>query len=196
MKKLGQVIVMLIFFSCRCLAQISPLSTIWTAKGFLDVCGRADTTVSKEQLETVKNAPPSQMMDKLGEVTAQRTAEVVMCLAYVSGLEQGWKEGHEHGVVAAQFPEGWPKDESKGLASLPVKQLGTAKAAMSIDVPCVPDYIMIGQKRDIVVRYIQEQEKKGNFLIPIALTSHVVWLAFQEAFQCPAQSAKPPDPAK
>ncbi len=119
-----------------------------------------------------------------------------MCLAFVSGLEKGWKEGHEHGVVAAQFPEGWPKDEKKALDALPLKQVQAGKAAMAVDVPCVPDYITIGQKRDIVVKYIRDQQKQGNFLIPLALTSRVLWLAFREAFPCPALAAKPPDAVK
>lgn len=140
--------------------------------------------------------PASEFLDKLGKEMADRTAEVTMCLAFVSGLEQGWKEGHQHGVVAAQFPEGWPKDEKKALAALPLKQLQSGEAAMTIDVPCIPEYVTIGQERDIVVKYIREQKSKGNFLIPLAPTSRTVWLAFQETFQCPAQPTKPPDAIK
>ncbi len=148
---------------------------------------------SKERLETLKNVAPSQFMEKLKEAMADRTTEVTMCLAYVAGIEHGWKEGHEHGVVAAEFPEGWPKDEQKSLANLPLKQLQAGQAAMKVDVPCIPDYVTIGQERDIVVKYIRDQEGKGNFLIPVAFTSRVVYLAFQQAFQCPAQPTKPPD---
>ena len=132
----------------------------------------------------------------MSKAIADRATEVVMCLAFVSGLQQGWKEGHEHGVIAAQFPDGWPNDEKKALSALPLKQLQAGQAAMTLDVPCIPDYITVGIERDIIAKYIREQEKKGNFVIPAALTSHIVWLAFQEAFPCPAQSTKTPEPAK
>jgi hypothetical protein len=190
------LIVCFILLSNACFAQVAPLSSIWNAGGFLDVCGRADESLSKDQLDTVKSAPPSQSMDKIKAAMTDRMTEVAMCLAFVSGLEQGWKEGHEHGVMAAQFPEGWPNDEQKALATLTTKQLQASHAAMTVDIPCIPDYVTIGQKRDIVVNYIREQEKKGNFLITSALASRVVWLAFQEAFRCPAQPTKLPDAAK
>src|SRR5712664_1944931 len=103
----------LMFLSGVCCAQVSPLSRLWTADGFLEVCGRPDTAPSKEQVNTMGTVPPSQVFDTLKQIGADRIAEVAMCLAFVSGLEQGWKEGHEHGVVAAQFPEGWQKDEQK-----------------------------------------------------------------------------------
>ena len=186
-------IITLVLLSSGCFAQVAPLSKILTADGFLDICGRPDTSLSKERLETLKNVAPSQFMEKLKEAMADRTTEVTMCLAYVAGIEHGWKEGHEHGVVAAEFPEGWPKDEQKSLANLPLKQLQAGQAAMKVDVPCIPDYVTIGQERDIVVKYIRDQEGKGNFLIPVAFTSRVVYLAFQQAFQCPAQPTKPPD---
>lgn len=192
MTNLLRLFAILALLSNAGLAQVASISSIWTAGGFLDVCGRADDSLSKEQAEAVKIAPPAQFMDKLKEEMDHRLAEVAMCLAFVSGLELGWKEGHEHGVTAAQFPEWWPKDEKKALSTLPLKQLEAAQAAMTVDVPCIPDYVTIGQKRDIVVKYIREQEKQGNFLIPLALTSHVAWLAFQQAFYCPAQGAKPP----
>jgi hypothetical protein len=133
-------------------------------------------------------------MEKLNEVTVQRTAEVAMCLGYLSGLEQGWKEGHENGVVAAQFPEGWPKDEKKALAALPQKQLQASSAAVKVDVPCIPDWVTIGQKRDIVVKYLRDQEKHP--FMTMALTAWVVWLAYHEAFPCPAQVPKQPDAPK
>jgi hypothetical protein len=174
-------------------AQIASVSTLVTAQGFLDVCGLPDTSLSKAQLDTAKSAPPSQVMENFKDAMGDRTTEVAMCLAFVAGLELGWKEGHEHGVTAAQFPDGWPKDERKALAALPVKQLEASQAAMTVDVPCIPDYVTLGQKRDIIVKYIRDQQKAGNFLIPIALTSHIAWLAYQQAFYCPAKETKPAD---
>ena len=89
--------------------------------------------------------------------------EEAMCIGYVAGLVEGWKEGHEHGVEAAQFPDGWPQDEKNALTALPVKQLQVATAAMKVDVPCIPDYVTIGQERDILVKYIRERKKTNPF---------------------------------
>lgn len=184
------LIVAVLFLKAISLAQSAPINDLRTAGGFLEVCGQPETTISKKQLETLKNAPPSQTMDAFNKALSDRTTEVAMCFAYVAGMIDGWKDGHEHGVAAAQFGDEWPKDEKKAFEALPLKQLQSASAAMSRDVPCIPDYVTIGQERDIVVKYIRDQQSKGNFLIGIALTPHVMWLAYQEAFQCPAVAAK------
>jgi hypothetical protein len=185
-----------VLLSGVCFAQQASLSGIWTASGFLDVCSGPDDKLNKERMEALKRLPPTEFTNELLKAMDDRSREVAMCFGFLSGLEQGWKEGHEHGVIAAQVPEGWPSDEQKALATLPTKQIEAAHSAMTVDVPCVPDYVTLGQKRDIVVKYIQEQERKGNFLIPSAFTSRVVWLAFQEAFQCPARAAKPSNGAE
>lgn len=109
-----------------------------------------------------------------------------MCLGYVTGLTEGWKEGNEHGVTAAQFPDGWPQDEEKAVKALPLKQLQSANAAMKVDVPCIPDYVTFGQLRDILVKYIREEKEKKPF-ITAAMTHRVIWLAFQQAFPCTMQ---------
>jgi hypothetical protein len=181
-----------ILLSGGCFAQVAGVDQVVLAGGFLDVCGHAGQ-FSKAQGETVKNTPPSQLTDTLNKVMADHAADNSLCLGYVAGLIEGWKEDHEHGVAAAQFPDGWPKDEKKALATLPLKQLQAATAAMSVDVPCIPDYVTIGQERDIIVKYMRNSEKQGNFFLAADLTSHMMWLAFEEAFPCPA---KPPDTAK
>lgn len=177
-------ITFLILLSSACFGQIASVTSLFTAGGFLDVCGNPASHLSTAQTETIKNGPPSELADRIVKGMADRTAELAMCVAYVAGLEQGWKEGHEHGVLAAQFPNGWPKDETKALAALPVKQLEAGQAAMTIDVPCIPDYVTLGQQVDIIVKYIREQEKKGNAFISVSLTRRVMWLAYQEAFPC------------
>jgi hypothetical protein len=180
------LIVCFTLVSGTCLAQIATVSKLQMAGSFLEVCGRAKTQLSKEQGDTLKNASPSQMMDSLKKAMDDRLAEETMCIGYVAGLVEGWKEGHEHGVAAAQFPEGWPQDEKKALAALPLKRLQAASAAMKVDVPCIPDYVTIGQERDILVKYIREQQGKNPF-IGIAMTHRVIWLAFQQAFPCTSQ---------
>jgi hypothetical protein len=186
MKKRTHIFLLAICFtyiSAKCSAQIAPVSSIQTAGGFLEVCGRTDTQLSKEQGQTVKDAPVGQTVDALKKAMDDRLAEENMCVGYVAGLIEGWKEGHEHGVVAAQFPDGWPKDEQKALAALPTKQLQIAIAAMKIDVPCIPDYVTIGQERDILIKFI-----RNHPLLSVGTTPRVIWLAFQEAFPCTLQS--------
>lgn len=52
--------------SSVCFAQIASVSKLQTVGGFLEVCGRADTQLSKEQVETMKrNAQTDQPMDAL-----------------------------------------------------------------------------------------------------------------------------------
>lgn len=172
----------ILFLSSICFSQVAPISKLQTAGGFLEVCGRADTALSKDQLETAKAAPPSQAMDALKKAMDDSLVETAMCLGYVAGLVEGWKEGHEHGVTAAQFPDGWPKDEKKALSALPLKQLQAATAAMTVDVPCIPEYVTIALERDILVKFIRD-----NPLIGIAMTNRVMWLAFQQAFPCTLQ---------
>jgi hypothetical protein len=175
-----------LFLSSICFAQVASVSKLVSAGGFLEVCGLSDTQPSKEQIATMKSAPPPQAMGALQKALDDRLAEEAMCVGYVAGLTDGWKEGHTHGVVAAQFPDGWPKDEDKAIKALPLKQLESADAAMKVDIPCIPDYVTIGQERDALVKYIREQQKT-NPLIGIALTRHVIWLAFQQAFPCTLQ---------
>lgn len=183
MMKIRQVALLcLILAPAFCFAQIAPVSKLQTAGGFLEVCGRSDTQLSKEQTGTLKSAPVGQTMEALKKAMDDRLAEEAMCLAYVAGLAEGWKEGHEHGVTAAQFPDGWPEDEEKAVKALPLKQLQAANAAMKVDVPCIPDYVTIGQMRDILAKYIREHP-----LIDPAMTHHVIWLAFQQAFPCTLQ---------
>jgi hypothetical protein len=176
----------LVFLSSICFGQIAPVSKLLYAGGFLEVCGAGDTQPSTEQIATMKSAPPSKAMDALTKALDDHLAEETMCVGYVAGLTEGWKEGHEHGVAAAQFPDGWPKDEDKALKALPLKQLAAADAAMKVDVPCIPDYVTIGQERVILIKYIREQQKTNPF-VGMALTRHIIWLAFQQAFPCTLQ---------
>jgi hypothetical protein len=163
-------------------AQIAPVSRIQTASGFLEVCGSPDTQMSAAQAAALKKASPSEMASAMSKQMDNRMAEVMMCFGYLAGLTEGWKEGHEHGVVAAQFPKGWPNDVKKGLAHLPLKQVETVQAAMTVDVPCIPDSTTIGEERDVVVKFIRK-----DMSLTTALTSRVVPLAFREAFPCSAQ---------
>jgi hypothetical protein len=180
------LVVPLLCLSGICFSQISSISKLQTAGGFADVCGRADTQLSREQGESIKNAPAGQTLDALQKAMNDSMAEKTMCIGYVAGLIEGWKEGNEHGVTAAQFPDGWPQDEEKALKALPSKQLQAASEAMKVDVPCIPDYVTIGQERDLLVKYIRDQQKTNPF-ISIAMTRRVMWLAFQQAFPCSLQ---------
>jgi hypothetical protein len=183
-KEMKALISCFVFISSMCVGQVAPVSKLVLAGGFVEVCGRPDTQLSLEQGESVKKAAVGQTIDALKQAMNDRLAEEVMCLGYVAGLTEGWKDGHEHGVMAAQFPDGWPEDEQKAIKALPLKQLQASNAAMKVDVPCIPGYVTIGQERDILVKYIRDSK---NPFFNVALTSHAMWLAFQQAFPCTLQ---------
>jgi hypothetical protein len=177
-----KALIIFVLLSSVCFAQVPPVSKLLTAGGFLDVCGLSEMQLSKEQVATMKSNA-SQGMAAFNKAMDDRLAQEAMCIGYVAGLTDGWQEGHEHGVVAAQFPDGWPQDEEKAFSALPTKTLQAANSAMKVDVPCIPDYVTIGQERDIIVKYIQEQQKT-NPLIGLAMTRHVMSLAFRQSFPC------------
>ena len=76
MTNLQQLIAILIVLSSGCLAQIAPLSSIWTAGGFLNVCGGPDDSPSKERMEALQKVPPSEFMDEFKKAMADRTTDV------------------------------------------------------------------------------------------------------------------------
>lgn len=139
-----------VVFSGCCFAQTARVPDIQDAGGFLDVCGLKDTQVSKKSVEAVKKAPPGEVIDTIKKAMADSVADHALCLAYLTGLVEGWKEGHEHGVMAAYFPAGAPLPEAlpAALKSLPDKDLEAANAAMKNDVPCLPDHITFGELND------------------------------------------------
>lgn len=165
------------------------------AGGFLDVCGHPVDRLTKERMDKVNREPASNFMTALNSALAEQLADHDMCIAYVVGLEDGWQEGHEHGVIAAQFPGAWPKDEQAALKTLPLKQLETGSTAMKTDVPCIPDYVTTGQRVDIILEYIREQEKQNPFYRAVPMR-RVIYFAYQKTFVCPATAAQPPITAK
>src|SRR6478672_2922258 len=117
--------------SC-CFAQdieFSRPSDIKLASGFLKVCGRESNKPSEHNLEAMKNTSPSKFSETFQRVLDAGLADLGMCLAYVEGLAEGWQEGHEHGVVAMQFPGNFPHDLQVALKAVPEKQLNDASLA-------------------------------------------------------------------
>ncbi len=174
----------------RLLRPVGPLRLI-TVSGFLEVCGREFTQLSKERMEAWAEGPPGEYIDAMRKALAGGVADQYVCRAYLWGLYEGWKEGHKHGVLAAKFPAGIPRDLSTAVNSLPGEELEATAAAFENDVPCIPDDTTDGELYDIVVKYLRdhiEGRPFSNFL----LMRTVFPVALREAFPCPvAEPATP-----
>ncbi len=195
--RLAFVAMYLLLLSTPCFAQTATPSSIGTAGGFLDVCGLKDTQLSKETMDTVKKAPTGEAMETLNKALAQKTAEVNLCLGYLKGLMEGWQEGHEHGVMAAHFPDGVPRDVTNAVKSLPDKEIDAMGAEFKNGVPCLREHISIGGIREIVVNYIRDQVTASP-LMGLVPTSRMFPLALLAAFPCPTvkPAVKPSDPPR
>ena len=165
------------------LAPVRP-QKLQTVGGFLEVCGREPTQLSKERMEAVAKAPPGEFMDALEKAWDQGLADQTLCLGYLNGLYEGWEEGHQHGVLAAKFPAGVPRDLSTAVKSLSPEEMRTTLAAFKNDVPCTPDHMTFGELQEVVVKYLRGQVKE-NPLFTLLLTSRMFPVALREAFPCP-----------
>ena len=179
------LIACIVFSGCG-FAQTATVPEIQTAGGFLDVCGRKDLQASKKSMEAVEKAPTGEVIDTMKKAMDDSVADHALCLAYLAGLVDGWKEGHEHGVLAAHFPAGvpLPRDVSTALKSLSDKEVGAASAAMENDVPCLPEHLTFGELKDTAVKYIRDQLTPNPFLRSVP-TFRMVPLALRDAFPCP-----------
>ena len=197
MRKIVGLFWALVLLPFCCFAQIATLlapvrpQKLQTVGGFLEVCGRESTQLSKERFDAVAKAPPDEFMDALEKAWDQGLADQTVCLGYLTGLYEGWKEGHEHGVLAATFPAGVPRDLETALKSLSLKELEAVRAAFENDVPCTPDDMTFGELQAVVVKYFC-REFEEDPLSSILLTSRKFPEALRDAFPCPV--AKPATP--
>ncbi len=83
------------------ITQPRPFPT-WTVGGFLEVCGIGDSQASKFTMERLKHDPDF----KMEKVFEEKIREQSLCLGYSVGLSEGWKEGHNDGVLTAHLPDG------------------------------------------------------------------------------------------
>jgi hypothetical protein len=170
--------------------QTAKPSDIQTAGGFLDVCGRPDLRVSKRNMESVGKA--SNAMEAIHDAMNAALADRTLCIGYLTGLIEGWQEGHDQGVLAAHFPAGVPRNESDpfhaDLKSVSSNELQAMSAALKNDVPCLPDRLTNGETMDVVIKYIRDFSLKNPFLWQVFPTSRFVAPALRGAFPCPASA--------
>src|SRR5438105_14867355 len=90
----------LIIVSTGSFAQITTAkpSDILAAGGFVDVCSD-NTKFSKKNSEALKSVRPDEIMAMFQRALDAQLADQTMCLAYLQGVIDGWREGHEHGVI-------------------------------------------------------------------------------------------------
>lgn len=189
----GGILSATFMLSASCSAQtIEPSrpSDIQDVGGFLDICGRGNR-FSKENDEVLKNGSPAEFQKNFEQALVANLGDQSMCLAYVSGIIDGWQEGHDHGVLAVYFPEGVPQrsDLVTALKSLSDKDFETYRAANSNDILCLPDRITFGQILEAALKSLREQTTAipAFRLLP---TFRMVIPALQSAYPCPTGSVR------
>jgi hypothetical protein len=167
------------------------VSDIQQASGFAKICGRK-STVSEENLAVLK-ASRGDITQLMYKATDAALVDVATCVAYLTGIIDGWQQRHEHGVDAVAFPKGIPDIEhyQQRIHSLSTEQLNVVVSGMNADPMCVPEHISTGEVLNVVVRYIQGQIAK-NPAMGIALTARMVHPALKGTFRCPNEQSKTP----
>jgi hypothetical protein len=174
-----------VLLAAACAAQTvhtAKPSDIQGVQGFLKVCDREPGSMSLENAELMKH-PTGDVTELLYRAMDASISDYLLCTGYVTGIYEGWKEGHEHGVVAAHFPDGIPADESAALKKLPLAEIQSASRAMNVDVPCLPDQVSFGDLQRVVLKHIREEVKKNPFM-GLASTSRAVPLALSAEYPC------------
>src|SRR5262249_35280037 len=118
---------LVVLVSCCCgqNIEIAKPVDLKLASDFLKVCGSAHELFKPgdHNFEAVKNAPPAKFQETWQRALDAKTAELSICIAYLEGIAEGWQEGHEHGVVAMEFPGNFPRDLRAALQNVSQKQL-------------------------------------------------------------------------
>jgi hypothetical protein len=171
-------------------AQIAKPSDLLTVGGFLDVCGAAKGQFSEKSEDAINKASPSEVNEAIKNAFNEKMANDGLCMGFLNGLREGWREGHEHGVIAAHFRIGVPLDLTAGLKALPSKELEAINKEMKNDIPCTPEHMTFGDLKEAVVRYFRAQLEKNPSLRTVR-TSHLFPAAVRDAFPCQPQDTPP-----
>jgi hypothetical protein len=112
-------------------------------------------------------------------------AEARICVAYATGLAQGWEEGHVYGIFASHLANGMPADLGPAIESMSSIDRHKIVTAGERGNSCIPNSVTVGQIRDTLIRYARTQIQKTPSLgnTPI---SHMVQKALFESFPCPS----------
>jgi hypothetical protein len=163
--------------------EFSHPADLKLTNNFLKVCGRAsegNLKPSEHNFEAVKSVPPAKFEVAFQRALDASAAEFGLCIAYLEGIEEGWQEGHEHGVVAMQFPGNYPRDLKAALNTVSQQQLKDASLAMNTDVPCEPENLTSGDRLRKVLDYMRSHQ----LLLVLTLSSRVIPLALRESYPC------------
>jgi len=183
MRRLLSVVLLL---SCSFAQEIefTKPADLKLASEFLKVCGRASESSkpSENNFQVMKNGPPEKFQETFQRVLDAKVAELGICIAYLEGIAEGWQEGHEHGVVAMEFPGNYPLDLNAALKTVSERQLKDASLAMNTDVPCEPQHLTSGERLRTVLDYMRNHQ----LLLILSLSSRVIPLALRESYPCAA----------
>lgn len=166
---------------------------IQQAGGFAKVCGRDDTAISEANAAVLKSNKTGDFTALLFRAQDAALVDREICITYLSGLIDGWQEGHQHGVDVMLFPAGIPNTDHYGAAlkSLPIEQLKIGAAASKADPMCVPEHITQGEVLTVVVRYIKADIAKNTWTSMIP-TARMVHPALKGTYRCPVDQDKQP----
>lgn len=177
--------------TCSFAQKPTTASDIGSAGGFLAICGAKSGQFFKKNMDAIKDAPPGEVTDAITREITARSAETSLCVGYLTGLIEGWQEGHDQGVFAAHFPAGVPRNETDpfhaDLKSVSRDELQAMSAAIKNDVPCLPDRLTTGEAMEVVIKYIRDFSLKNPFWKAFP-TSRFVAPALRGAFPCPASA--------
>jgi len=187
------VAAVMVFFGESALAQRAKPSDIQTVGGFLKFCGPDADFAAKRRKDAVAAAAPGRSLEALQQVMADELSDQALCLGYIAGIDEGWQEGNEHGVLASFFPEHVPSryELEAALKKQSYEQVAAGSAAMKNDVFCTPEHMTFGDLRDTIVRYYKFQVSK-NPLFAILPTARLFHEAMKDAYPCPVSAEPPP----
>jgi hypothetical protein len=174
------LIACLVLSGC-CFAQTANVSDIQGAGDFVRICGHEPTQLSPKSVDTVSKAPNSSVMDTINK--AMRDADHLLCLGYLAGMVEGWREGHERGVLITHFPTGIPSDLTAALKSLSDREFKEVGRELESDVPCLEEHITMGEMLDTMIKHIRAEFDK-NPLMKMVPTSRIVSFVLPKAFPC------------
>jgi hypothetical protein len=160
---------------------VASLSDIRSVGGFLAVCGIPDAQSSKFTMDRIKHDTDF----NVNKIFEDKSREQALCIAYSVGLYDGWKEGHDDGVLTTHLPDGivpFP-DLQPALKSMPAKELASMQAQMHTDIPCDPYKQTAGDIRDALVKYARNISSTNPFSETIPM-SRLVHPAMLSAFPC------------
>ena len=112
-------------------------------------------------------------------------ADSIICLTYMTGVIDGWREGHDQGVMTAAFPNGVPRDLSGALKSMSQADLARTRKQLNNGALCIPEHMSIGGVERVVLDYFRAKK------VVFGKSSRLIAWALADSFPCPSAGDPP-----